>query len=253
MNHLIDPMLLDIAEWRLADRITKQAFTPPEAMVPPGDPSAAGGAPPAGMGAMGGGMPPMDPAMMASMGGGMGGGMEGGMPPVDPSMAAAGGMGGIPPELQAMITQAVQQAMSQQTGSPAAPGSGAAGPGKGAKIDPGMIYLELGRVRKMLTTMFQNMGWNLPPDILDDQMVAQAVAGQSPTSAPISADAAATDPSVGVSLPAIGTSPAISPMAAPDMGKQASIKDMLLRRKGPEGLQQNLDVAVQMLLARNRR
>ena len=237
--HRVDPMLLDIAEWRLADRLTKSAFTPMDALNGAGGGGAPpGGAPPADP-SMGGGAPPMDPSM------------GGGAPPMDPSMGGAppAGGGGIDPaSLQMIVQQAVQQAMGG--GGAAGPGqAGPAGPGKGAKVDPGMIYLELGRVRKLLTTLFQNLNMNLPPDILDDQMVAQSATGQTPTSQPLPGGDAGGGG--GVSLPAIGQSPAINPMAPADMGKQGSVKDMFLRRSGVDGLFQNLELAARLLQCRN--
>jgi hypothetical protein len=89
-----------------------------------------------------------------------------------------------------------------------------------------MIYLELGRVRKLMTGMYQNLNWELPQDILDDQQVAQSVAGAGPTSQPLGAAPAGQPPAGGggdasagpQGLPAIGTSPAVPPMNPAGMG-----------------------------------
>jgi hypothetical protein len=209
----INPTLLKLAEWRASGEVEKQGFVPTGAT----DPAAmGGGAPPMDPAAMGG-APPMDPAAA--------GGMPPGAPPMDP-MAA----GGAPPDIQGMIMQAVQQAMGGQGGMGA---PGAAGPGKGAKIDPGMIYMELGRVRKLLTHLFQHLNIDLPPDILDDQMVAQSVAGQQPVSQPTDAappaDPAAAGGGAPPGLPGIGQSAPINPVepAAPAGGeKMSSVMDM---------------------------
>lgn len=161
--------------------------------------------------------------------------MAGGMPP-------GGGGGGSPTDLisalMPAIQQAIQQAMAGGAGG-AAGGPKVGGPGAGAKIDPGMIYMELGRVRKLLTGMYQNLQWDLPPDILDDQMVAQSVAGQQPVSPPTDAGAGAPPPPPG--LPALGGSGAINPIQAPGGGatKQSSLLDILRMPEGhPAGMQQ---------------
>jgi hypothetical protein len=173
---VIYPELLELAQWRLdgTPGTDKAAFVPVDpaaAGAPPGDPAAAMAADPAAAAA--GGQPPTDPA--AAMGGAppVDPMMAGGAPPAggDPSMAG----GGLPPELQMMVDQAVQTALQSQGATPgAAPGQpGAAGGTK--KVDPALLYMELGRVRKLLTHLLQNIGLELPPDILDDGMVAQSV------------------------------------------------------------------------------
>lgn len=206
MTHSINPALLDVAMWKLqhqqeAAALQKQAF------VPAGDPSGAGappgGAPP-GAAPPGGAPPgmPMDPSM--------GGAPPGGPPPFDPNV------------LMPMIQQAVQQALAGSGaggaaagGAPGAPG--AAGPGKGAKVDPGLIYLELGRMRKLMTGMYERNQWPLPPDILDDQSVAAVAAGQQPTSQPLGADPAAAGGDPSMAGPA-------TPQAIPGIGGQAPIQ-----------------------------
>jgi hypothetical protein len=218
MTHAINDTLLDLAAWKLNGE--KEAFVPPGAE----DPAAGGGGMPPDPMAGGGGMPP-DP-------------MAGGAPP-DPMAAAAAGAlpppGGLDPMMQQAITQAVQQAMAGGAGPASA---GPAGPGKGsAKIDPGLVYMELGRIRKMFTNMFENLGWELPPDILDDNMVAQSVIGQDPSGTPTDAaggsappdPAAAAGPPPG--LPGIGQSPGINPVEAVGGGmggepKMGSIRDI---------------------------
>lgn len=193
-KHEINPVLVDVADWRVRGDAEKKAF------VPPGmDPMAAGGgAPPMGappMGAPPMGAPPMDPAAM------------GGAPPMDPAMAA-GGAPPMDPVIQQAITQAVQTAMGGGAGGPGGPAG--AGPGKGAgKVDPGLIYMEMGRIRKMMTTMFQNLGWELPPDILDDEMVAQSVVGGAPAGQPT--DAAGGAPPAPPADPAAGGAPPLPP------------------------------------------
>jgi hypothetical protein len=155
--------------------------------------------------------------------------------------------GGAPPiDIQSIVSQVVQQLLPQlqrQMGGAAGGTGGPAGPGKNAKIDPGMIYMELGRVRKLLTTMFQNLNWDLPPDILDDQMVAQSVAGQLPASQPTDAGGGAAP-----GLPAMGGAPAINPIAPAggDSGggstKSGSVLELFNQRKGMDGMNQNLDL-----------
>lgn len=176
--HEINQTLIDVADWRVRGNVEKEAFVPT-----PTDPAAAAG------GGMPPGMPPdgQMPADPMAMGGGMPPAMGGGMPP-----AAGGAPPMLDPIIQQSITQAVQAAMQQ--GGAGGEGSKVAGPGKGAKVDPGLLYMELGRIRKMMTTMFQNLGWELPPDILDDTMVAQAVSGGAPAGQPTNAGAPPAPP-----------------------------------------------------------
>jgi len=185
----INPVLLDMAAWKLHGDNEKAAFVPT-------DPAAAGGAPPMDPMAAGGGAPPppMDP--MAAMGGAP--------PPMDP-MAA---MGGAPP--------APAPAPAAPGMAPMAPG---AAPGQAAKpkIDPTFIYMELARVRKLLTHMMQNTGIDLPPDILDDGAVAQQLTGTPPDSPAIGQEGGAA-PAGPAPLPAMGGSPAIAPIEAPGAG-----------------------------------
>ncbi len=141
-----------------------------QAFVPPGggmDPMMGGGMPMDPM--MGGGMPPMDPAMM------------GGMPPMDPAMAA-------PPP-------------------PAAPPADQAGGAvKKPKLDPAAIYVEQVRNRKLLIGLYQQLGLNMPDDILDDEdIMAPGIVEKPKPAAPPKAEGPA-------GLPAIGDSPAINPI-----------------------------------------
>ena len=254
----IDPILLELAELRL-----RQAGFNKVAFIPGGDPSGGAGGPPPGAGG-----PPVDPSIM-------GGAPGAGGPPPDPSMGAGGpppdpstGAGGPPPggdpsggaggpdlmsALMPAIQQAVQQAVQQAMGGQGTPGAGptALGPGKGAKIDPGMIYMVLGRIMKMQTYMFQQLGWSIPPDFLNDDATAQSVMGQPPTSlmGPQGGGAATSgDPSGGAppSLPGIGGSGPLSPVQpmSPPGGdiKQASIKDIMSQRNTLSGMLQNLDL-----------
>ena len=195
----INEMLINVAEWRLKGETQKRAFVPPE-----GDPAAGGGAPPGGD-PSGGGMPPgMDPSMM------------GGAPPMDPSM-----MGGAPPMDPSMMGGMPPAAPPAPAAAPAAPGQpGAAAPKP--KIDPAFIYLELSRVRKLLTHFMRNQGVDLPPDILDDGSVASVMQGQQPQSQPIAgpADQAQAQQT---GLPAVGGSSAVNPMQPAGGEKQGSV------------------------------
>jgi len=200
-RHGINPVLLDYADWRLAGEHEKAAFVPGGAT----DPAAAGGMPPMDpMAAAGGGMP-MDPAM------------AGGAPPMDPAMAGAA-----PPMDPAAMAGAPPAAAPA-----AAPAAGAPAGGK-PKIDPTFIYMELSRVRKLLTHMLQQTGIDLPPDILDDGSVAQVMQGQQPNSNPIGQEpqTAAPAPAPGgeAGLPGIGGEAPISPVAAP--GEKAGALQM---------------------------
>jgi len=200
MRHEINPVLLDMAEWRLKGDAEKTAFVPT-------DPAAAG-APPMDPMAGGGGMPPMDP--MAA----------GGMPPMDP-MAAAGGM---PPAPPAAAPPAVP---------PVDPAAAGATPGAKPKIDPTFIYMELSRVRKLLTHMMQNTGIDLPPDILDDGAVAQQLNGTPHDSAPLGQEGGAP-PAGPQGLPGIGGEAPINPISPIDVpgGEKQSI-DVMSLFKGP--------------------
>lgn len=210
MSYGVPPALFDIAAWQLNNANEKQAFVPSDPAAAGGDPMAAGGMPPGADPAMaGGGATPMDP--MAAGGAGP--------PGMDPMAGGAGGAPGAP--LDPMMIQQIVQAVLQQTGGGAAGGpAGAAGPGKGsAKVDPGLIYMELGRVRKLLTGMYQNLDWELPPDILDDAAVAQSVIGGQPAGQPLPAGGAPAggDPAAAAGggapgLPAVGQSGAINPI-----------------------------------------
>jgi len=191
----VNPTLLRTAEWRLEGVPEKRAFVPqgatdPAAMgaggmppmggMPPGDPMAMGGMPPMDP-AMMGGMPPMDPSMM------------GGMPPMDPAM-----MGGMPPMDPAMMG-----------GAPPAPAPAANGTGaKSNKVPPELIYMELGRNRKLLTHIMRHFDIPMPPDILDDSMVASAMNGQVPQSQPLGQEPAPP------SLPGIGSNGELGPLQA---------------------------------------
>lgn len=181
-RELMNPVLFDIAAWRLRGDAEKRAFVPAggDPSQGGGDPSMGGGAPPPGAGA---GPPPgMDPAAMA--------GMAGGAPP----------MGGMPPGQPGVATPG-------QTGAPGAGGK--------VKVDPTLIYMELGRIRKLITHMMKSTGIDMPPDILDDSTVAQAVGGAQPNSQPIGQDASSQAPP---SLPAMGGQGGISPIEAPGGG-----------------------------------
>jgi len=163
--------------------------------------------------------------------------MAGAAPPMDPM---AGGGGG---DIMSMITQAVTQAMAQQGG-----GAGAGGkPGGAAKVDPAMLYLELGRVRKMLDGLFRHMDIPLPPDILDDNMVAQQIAGGGAQSQPIGPGgdpaAAGGDPAAQgpQGMPGIGQSPPINPIepagGPPGGGGEPKLAGVTFGGEGPPNIQ----------------
>jgi len=187
---LLNPVLFDIAAWRLRGEREKLAFVPAG-----GDPSQGGGDP-----SQGGGAPPPPP------------GPAGPPPGMDPSM-----MGGAPPGMDP----------SMMGGAPAAPAAAPAGqPGAmgKVKVDPTLIYMELGRIRKLVTHMMKSTGIDMPPDILDDSTVAQAVGGAQPNSQPIGQDASAQAPPPG--LPAMGGQGGISPIQAPGGEKQGSVASL---------------------------
>lgn len=207
-KHEINPTLFDVAAWRLRGDQEKTAFVPQGATdpaaamggAPPMDPMAAGGMPP-------GGMPPIDP--LAGAAGGM---PPGGAPPMDP-MAA---MGGMPPGM-----------------APAAPAAGAPGaPAAGGKpkIDPTFIYMELSRVRKLLTHMMKHTGIEMPPDILDDGAVAMVAQGQMPQSSPLGQGGPAEQGGGG--LPGIGGSGPISPVE-PAGGTEKPASDVMALFRAP--------------------
>lgn len=149
--HELNPVLMDVASWRLANEREKRSFVPAGATDPAAAAMPAG--PPAGP------PPGMDPMAMA-----------GAMPPMDPTAMA----GAMPPG-----------AMPPIAGAPGAPGAPGAG-GK-LKVDPAFLYMELARIRKLLTHFMKHNGVDLPPDILDDGTVAQVVQGAQPQSSPIGA------------------------------------------------------------------
>ncbi len=205
-RHQINETLFDVAAWRLRGENEKKAFVPqgatdPAAMgaggMPPGDPMAAGGMPP--------GMPPGDPMAAAA----------GGMPPAVDPMAAAGGMGMMPP--------------GAAPAAPAAPGAPAAG-GK-PKIDPTFIYMELARVRKLLTHMMKHTGVEMPADILDDGAVAMTAQGQMPQSMPLGQGGEAEQ----AGLPALGGAAPVGPIepAAGGGGVEKPASDVLSLFRAP--------------------
>ena len=73
----------------------------------------------------------------------------------------------------------------------------------------------LGRIRKLITHMMKSTGIDMPPDILDDSTVAQAVGGAQPMSQPIGQDSSSQQPP---SLPAMGGQGAVQPIQPPDAG-----------------------------------
>jgi hypothetical protein len=100
---------------------------------------------------------------------------------------------------------------------PAAPGAAPGAAGGKPKIDPTFIYMELSRVRKLLTHMMKHVGVDMPPDILDDGAVAMVAQGQMPQSAPLGqggpAEAAGgAPPEGGGALPGIGGAGPLGPI-----------------------------------------
>jgi hypothetical protein len=198
MTQELNPVLMDLAKWKLSGEAEKQAFVPADAAAaaggaPPMDPAAMGGAPPMDPAAMGG-APPMDPMAM------------GGAPPMDP-MA----MGGAPP-------------MAPPAAAPPAPGGAPGAPGAAAKpkIDPTFIYMELSRVRKLITHFMRQTGIELPPDILDDGAVAQQLNGTPPESAALGQEPPPPPgpPEGGAGLPGLGGASAVNPIEAAGGGEK---------------------------------
>lgn len=139
MKTILNPSLLKLAD-RLIAGGEKQGFVPPQGM----DPAMGGGGDP--MAAMGG-MPGMDP-MAAGGGGAM-------PPPPPPGGDPMAGGGAAAPDLEAMITAAVQKAMA---GGGMAGGAGGAG-GIKPKID---VNVELMQIKKMLAKLVDSMGVPVP-------------------------------------------------------------------------------------------
>jgi len=205
-QYQIYPQLLEMATWRLDNETARQKV----AFAPPGDP-AAGGAPPMDPMAAGAAAPPMDP--MAAGGAPpvdpmAGGGAESAMDPMAGGMPPGGGAGAMPPEIQMAIDQAVQTAVANQgAAAPAGPGGGT------KKIDPAFMYMELSRIRKLITNLYQQTGMPLPDDILEDQTTAQALMGSQPQSQPTDAAASApADAAASAALPGIAGQTPISPI-----------------------------------------
>lgn len=213
-KHQINPALFEIAEWRLQGE-EKRAFVPQGAT----DPAAAAGGMPPGMdpAAMGGMPPGMDPAAMGGMPPGMDPAAMGAMPPAPPSAPMA--------------------PMAQPAAQPGAPGAG----GKSNKIDPAFIYMELSRLRKLVTHMMQHVGVDMPPDILEDNTVAMVAQGQQPQSQPIGQGGQAEQG--GASLPGIGGSGAINPIqpAGGGGGTEKPASDILAMFRTPPGAPVNYD------------
>ncbi|GAG67449.1 unnamed protein product [marine sediment metagenome] len=171
MIYGIPEQLLKIASWRVSSGKGKEAADSnvKEAFIPTGMEGGGGGMPPG----MAGGMPPMPP-----------------MPPVGAMGPADAGMGmppGMPMDMgMGMPPEAAMGAMPPPPPPPAeaAPAT-TGGKGGSSKIDPSMIYTEMINVRRLLTTMFKNLGWELPPDVLDNTEIARAIAsGESASAAP---------------------------------------------------------------------
>ena len=182
---MIDSNLLKLAAWKL-QRSEKKGFVPPGGGM---DPMMGGGMPPMDP-MMGGGMPPMDPMM------------GGGMPPMDPAM-----MGGAPPAPAPPPAEA-----------PADPAAG--GAVKKPKLDPAAIYVEQVRNRKLLIGLYQQLGLNLPENILDDEdIIAPGVIDKPKPAEPPKEEGP-------TGLPPVGDSPAINPIEPAQMAGP-SIADLM--------------------------
>lgn len=205
-KHQINPTLFDVAQWRLDGEAEKQAFVPQGATDP-----AAGGMPPGGGPMAAGGMPPGGDPMAA------------GMPPGGDPMAAGGMPPAAPPAAPAQAPAAPAQGGGQGTG------------GK-PKIDPTFIYMELSRVRKLLTHMMRHAGIEMPDDILDDGAVAMVAQGQTPQSSPLGQGGPA-EAGGQAGLPALGGAGPINPIQpAGDGGGGGSEKpahDVMSLFRGP--------------------
>ena len=94
--------------------------------------------------------------------------------------------------------------------------------------------MELARVRKLLTHLLTSTGVDMPPDILDDGVVASVATGQQPESAPI-APGAGAPPAPAPGLPGIGESAPISPIG-PAGGPEKMGSDVLsvFRKHAPD-------------------
>lgn len=195
----INPALMDLANWSIANR-KKQAFVPPGADVgagggmPPGgapmDPAVAGGMPP------GGGAPPGGD--MASVGGSM-------MPSPDASLAPPA-----QPMTPDMITQAVTQAVQLAM-------NGGKG-GKGAaKPDMNLMAQDIFQIKRMLLHLYSSMGMSIPPDVLDDpnrDPTTGAIGGTGPNAGPVPVQPGAA----GAGPPAVATPAGAAPPMAPPAG-----------------------------------
>jgi len=173
---------------QVATRLNKVAFTPSEM---------------AQMAAGGGGEMPMDPAMMG------GGGM-----PMDPAM-----MGGMPqaPAAPGVDMNQLMSLLTEQQQPKT----------KSNKVDPEKINIGMGRILKLLTSLYHNLGWPLPSDILDDEAMAKSVETISqPEAQSASQQAAPEQPAIPEDLtaPALGMSPPITPIEPIEAPKTAGVK-----------------------------
>lgn len=94
---------------------------------------------------------------------------------------------------------------------PAAPGAAPGAAGGKPKIDPTFIYMELARVRKLLTHLMKHTGVEMPADILDDGAVAMTAQGQMPQSMPLGQGGEAEQAGQG-GLPALGGAAPVGPI-----------------------------------------
>lgn len=69
-------------------------------------------------------------------------------------------------------------AVAEQSAPPASGGGGK------TKLDPNQLYLELGRIRSLLTNLYEQMGLPLPAGILDDAKQIESAGGTPPTPTP---------------------------------------------------------------------
>ena len=143
------------------------------------------------MAAGGGGEMPMDPAMMGGM----------------PQAPAAPGV-----DMNQLMSLLTEQQQPKT---------------KSNKVDPEKINIGMGRILKLLTSLYHNLGWPLPSDILDDEAMAKSVETISqPEAQSASQQAAPEQPAIPEDLtaPALGMSPPITPIEPIEAPKTAGVK-----------------------------
>jgi DNA polymerase-3 subunit gamma/tau len=175
----INPELVKLARYTVGRQRVKQAVQPPQ-QDDPSQQAGGGGAPPMDPSMMGGaGGAPMDPSMAAAAGGG-------GAPPADPSAGGGGpvpGGGGLTADSIRQIMMDVLGQMGIQPGMGGAGGAGGAGM-KPGKPDPMAQGMDIFQIKKMLTTIMNAMGIEMPQDILDGPNRDPSTGAPMPPGAP---------------------------------------------------------------------